>query len=184
MTVVLVALGFVLLLGLGVAYELLRWGRVSSSEVDVSVFDQELSGPESYEPMSRLFAERDFDYVERNTSLGWVWSGKIRRTRYRVLSLYMTDLRCEFMKTCSICRLLAPMSPDPEFAFSLIRRLIQFHFTYFAVKWACWLGCYAYIRVDTAKMLDTLREIAGQAQGSLRAFESARFSGHLKAGSP
>src|SRR5690606_15649595 len=58
---------------------------------------------------------------------------KLASNRRRVVLAYLRELRHEFMRAFSICRLLAPVSPDPNFIATVTRACVSFHVAYFAM---------------------------------------------------
>src|SRR5579884_1899439 len=115
MTTLLLLSGFVLALGAGLAGALrkLLYPRPESFPPDFDVQLLRRSAAESYQPMSRLFAEEDFVFLSR---LQPRLLSRLRQQRRRVMRAYLRELRAEFERIYAFCRALALNSSDPNFA--------------------------------------------------------------------
>lgn len=122
MTVLLVVLALIVVAALVLAVELLRPEPVS--EQGLADLNQALTPGRDYEQMVRLFEDRDYRPAE---SLQSVDHGPLMRE-------YLKKLRGDFITALSVCRLLAPISHQPDPAPRLLRRWLSFH-RLFAVIW-------------------------------------------------
>ena len=122
MTVVLVLLSIVLLIGVAIAWELLRLRGAAPAELDPDAIQKDLSKLHIYEPMRRLLSDADFDFVASQENLSPRWNRRFRARRRGVIALYLRDIRKDFNRIWSVCRLLAPMNPDPNFSTTLLRQ--------------------------------------------------------------
>ena len=123
MTVVLVLLSIVLLIAVAIAWELLRLRGAAPAELDPDEIQKNLARLHVYEPMRRLLSDADFDFVARQGTLSPRWIRRFRTRRRRVIALYLKDIRRDFNRIWSVCRLLAPMNPDPDFSTKLLPRI-------------------------------------------------------------
>ena len=69
----------------------------------------EFSNLDAYAPMARLFARADFDSL-RNYPAQLI--RKLRRNRRHAMGLFLGQVRRDFYRAWSVCRLLAPISGD------------------------------------------------------------------------
>jgi len=110
-----VLLSFVLLIGVAIAWELLRLRGSAPAELDPDEIQKDLSGLHIYEPMRRLLSDADFNFVAGQETLRPRWNRRFRARRRSVIALYLRDIRSDFNRIWSVCRLLAPMNPEPQF---------------------------------------------------------------------
>lgn len=175
MTVVLVLLSIVLLVGIAIAWELLRLRGVEPAELDPDEIQKGLSKLHLYEPMKRLLSDADFDYVSRQRGLNPRCKRRFRARRRRVIALYLRDIRGDFNRIWSVCRLLAPMNPDPNFSTRLLRQLVVFYGYYMAIQACCLIGCYCYVSVNAGSLVSGLRGLGQLASETLRTADTLAF---------
>ena len=157
MIAVVLILGLVLVSGVAIGWELLRLGR-SIPEIDLQATAVCIR-EESYRPIGRLFASEDLALVEHRPDL----KDKLLKSRRAVMRLYLTQLRQDFARIWTVCRLLTPVSDDPNFAYSLVRQTVLFH-SLFALAYArCAWGFRAPVEVDISSLVDSFRELNQQA---------------------
>jgi hypothetical protein len=128
MTLLLALLVLIVVAALVLAVELLRPEPVS--EQGLAELNQALSSGRDYEPMMRLFAERDFRTVAEMPR----GAKRLARQRGRVMRLYLKGLRGDFLKAWALCRLLAPISQEADPVLKLFRNWLSFH-GLFALVW-------------------------------------------------
>lgn len=128
MTILLVVLVLIVVAALVLAVELLRPEPVS--EQGLAELNQALSSGRDYEPMMRLFEERDFRTIEHLPS----GSKRLSQKRGHVMRLYLKRLRADFLTAWAVCRLLAPISQEPDPVLTLFRYWLSFH-GLFAMVW-------------------------------------------------
>ena len=136
MTVVFVILFAIVLMGAGLALELLRMNRAAPRFLDGETIQSYLSRPVSYEAMARLFSKDDAQFIGAHPGALRRWTTQ----RRQVMRLYLKQLRGDFQFSWSICRLLTPVSQDPDFGTMLIKQWIQFHVLYGTLTVRCVLG--------------------------------------------
>jgi hypothetical protein len=175
MTVVLVLLSIVLLIAVAIAWELLRLRRVEPAELDPDEIQRDLSKLYLYEPMRRLLSDADFDFVARQKGLSPRWNRRFRVRRRGVIALYLRDIRRDFNRIWSVCRLLAPMNPDPNFSTRLLRQLVVFYGYYFVVQVCCVIGCYCYVPLNVGPLVSGLRGLGRLASETLRTTDTLAF---------
>lgn len=132
MTFIILILLFTLVFGVLLAAELLR-----SREADgTKPFGEVSTNPVSLEPIERLIQNDDAEMVAGNPRL----SRRLDANRRRVMRTYLNELRSEFLRAFEICRLLAPVSPDPDIVSRLVRSYATFHIAYSIVWFRCMTG--------------------------------------------
>jgi hypothetical protein len=136
MTVVFIILFAIVLMGAGLARELLSMNRAAPSFLDGETIQDYLSRPVNYQAMGRLFSEEDCRFVGGHAGAMRRWTSQ----RRRAMRLYLKQLRADFQFSWSICRLLTPVSQDPDFATMLVKQWIQFHILYGVLNARCALG--------------------------------------------
>ena len=57
---------------------------------------------------------------------------RFRRRRRTATVAYLKDIRADFSRIWTVCRLLTPLNPDPNFSIVLLRQWVVFH-GYYAV---------------------------------------------------
>ena len=143
-------LGFLIIGATYIALELARpLGEVS--ELDLEELRADYGRPDPYAPMQRLLNDVDALYLHRQRTSASL-QRKLRRKRRRALNLYAHRLRADFSRTCSLCRLLAPIAEDQNFAIRLIRSAILFHCTFLVVNLVLKLGADKLIRVKLSHL--------------------------------
>ena len=152
------------------AVDLLRPGFRSFFRASAPASDDKGSGgATSYGPVGRLLAEGDFSYLADEEDL----AARLLETRSAAMRLYLKRLRRDYVEVWRICKLLAPISPDPAFASTLSKQYWSFHCAYFAVLVQCLLPSMGRRSTAADALVQTLSEIRDQAQGLLAASESA-----------
>jgi hypothetical protein len=136
MTFIILILLFTLGFGLLLAAELLRAGSA----------DKRLtlgSGSDSlapFGPLERLILEEDAVLPQENAKP----TRRLDSRQRRVLRAYLGELRSEFVRAFGVCRLLAPVSRDPDFLSNLLRSYVAFHFSYYSM----WVSCLTGVRLS------------------------------------
>ena len=113
-----------------------------------------------YEPIVRLFADEDLDYLSAHSDL----LTRLEASRSATMRLYLVELRREFLEIWQTCRLLAPISPDPSFLSRLSRQYWSFHWTYANAYAGCLFPALARqtLAVRLVSALSQMRAEAGQ----------------------
>lgn len=133
-------------------------------DVDNGVLSPGRFSPETYRPMSRLFAGEDFTFLAGSAPQ---MVPRLRRCRRRVLRLYLRELRADFARVYAICRMLAPTSSDPHFATRITQQALSFYGLLLIVEMRCALGWFLPVRVDTAELVNAFDVLRQAAQASL-----------------
>jgi hypothetical protein len=175
MTVVLVLLSVVLLIGIAIAWELLRLRDAAPAELDPDEIQKDLARLHVYEPVRRLLSDADFDFVASQGTLSPRWVRRFRTRRRSVIALYLKEIRNDFNRIWLVCRLLAPMNPDPNFSTRLLRQLVVFYGYYFSIQVCCMNGCYCYIPVKVGSLLSRLRGLGQLASETLSTSDTLAF---------
>jgi hypothetical protein len=181
MVTLLLLLSFVLAIGLGAAITLRRLHRVGSEanspRLDALVLSPTRSALETYQPMSRLFAEEDFHFLARSRP---DLVKRLRRQRQQVLRLYLKELRADFERVYAFCRRLAPKSENPNFAALITQQALSFYGLFLVLQVRCTLGWFLHVRVDTTDLVSSFDRLRQAAQATL----SAMAPQAVMAGSP
>ncbi len=158
MTFIVLVLLFTFGFGILLAAELLR-SRRGEEDAPYSDFG---ARPLSFAPLGRLMDQRDIALVKDNPDL----TRKFASNRRRVVLAYLRELRHEFMRAFSICRLLAPVSPDPNFIATAARACASFHVAYFMLYVSCATGL-SINAERLAKLVHPLDEMRSRASALL-----------------
>lgn len=153
----------ILVVGIALAVELLKMARTAASPADPTSLHRAIERLGEYRPMQRLFSEADLRKVEGFPEL----EADLRQHRRRAMRLYLGSLRRDFMTVWSACRLLAPVSDDPNFVMNLVRNLAQFHFLVAALRLRCAVGHWSAVDADLSRLTDALSGMRDQAAGLL-----------------
>ncbi len=129
----LAILALVVVAALVLALELLRPQATATD--DLSGLSQSLAEGRDFEPMLRLFEDRDFETVADLPG----GRKKLTRVRGQIARMYLRELRGDFLRAWAICRLLAPISEDADPVIKLFRQWLSFH-QLFALVWVRSLG--------------------------------------------
>ena len=151
MTVLLAVLALIVVAALVLAVELLRPEPVS--EQGLADLNQALTPGRDYEQMVRLFEDRDYRPAEKPLEAG---QGPLMRE-------YLKKLRGDFITAWAVCRLLAPISQEPDPAPKLFRRWLSFH-RLFAVIWVkTYAGRSSQAVVQVQALLGAFRDLRQRA---------------------
>lgn len=169
-SVLLIFLALVLGIGFLMAAELLRLSHSVPQCLDPDMLKKELSTTDKYQPLTRLFSRADFKFLAARNDFLPERHRQLYRSRRRVMSLYLGEMRHDFHRTWSLCRLLAPFSKDPEFGTNLVRQLVVFYGLYISVRLRLLVGSYGYAGADIEQLVNVLR---GMRLGAQEAFQTA-----------
>jgi len=86
-----------------------------------------LSPPEVYRPIGRLFAPEDAAFVSDLTGHSGPLKNRLRRTRGRIMRLYLRQIRSDFSTLLRLARVIAPYNANPDFAVLLARQCCVFY---------------------------------------------------------
>ena len=168
MTIVLVLLTLILVIGLAVGWELLRVRRAAEGDLDPEQLLAKLSSLHVYDPMRRLLSDDDFVFVHNQEVLSQSEKRRFRRRRRKVTAAYLRDLRGDFNRIWTVCRLLTPLNPDPNFSTDLLRQWVVFHGYYTVAQSCCWIGCLCWLPLDFSGLTRNLKQLGTMASDTLR----------------
>ena len=143
MTFIVLVLLFTLGFGLVLAAELLRSRSGEPGDPSLVIDSDHVV---SFEPLERLVDNERAALVDSNPEL----AQKYGASRRRVLRAYLKALRTEYLRAFEICRLLAPVSQDPNFVSTLMRSYALFHVAYCGM----WIRCTTGVAINPARILD------------------------------
>ncbi len=165
MVTFLAFIGFTTILGLLVGAILWRrWSSGGGRDVTITARQLgilDLSAAEAYGPVSRLFAERDFQLVAGQAGSRRKMVRRLRRARWQVLRSYLGELRADFRQALGIGRVLAVQSEDPGFAAFVGGQAIRFYVQLSLVGIYCLLRRPSHVQREVAGLasaLDRLRQ--------------------------
>ncbi len=143
MTFIVLILLFTLGFGIVLAAELLRsrGGDPHQSSLAIGT-DRAVS----FEPLERLVDKERSALLDSNPEL----ARKYGANRRKVLRAYLHELRSEYMRAFEVCRLLAPVSQDPNFVTTLMRSYVLFHLSYCGL----WIRCNTGVAINPGRILD------------------------------
>jgi hypothetical protein len=168
MTFTLIILTVTFLAAVWIAVDLLRPGAARSLQTHAGgEGNPQVSG--SYDPVSRLLDKEDFAAVAEHADL----ADRLRNSRDATMRLYLRQIRGEFLQVWDVCRLLAPISPDPAFASRLTRQYWSFHVAYVSVYAQCLLPAMMPASSAADRLVSALSDLREQARDLLAASDSA-----------
>lgn len=171
MTMPLLLLAFVAVAGAGLAVSLWRLfnpRQAGSMPAGLGEILAATRSPlETYQPLSRLFAEEDFTFLAAERGAPPGAAKLLRRSRCTVLRLYLRQMRAEFRQLHLLCRVLAPQAADPDFATRVARQALAFHGLMLVLEVRCALGWVLPVRVDAGKLVAALDQLRQAARASL-----------------
>ena len=131
MIVVIGLLGLLVLMALALGWMTLRFGRQAPAFLEGNL-DAEFADP--HPPVTRAFSRRDLDFLMLRDCATPQKIRRFRKTRRRVMNLFLSDIRRDFYRAWSVCRQLAPVSDDPDFGVNLFKQFLTFHRLYFRAR--------------------------------------------------
>ena len=112
-----------------------------------------------YRPMTRLFTSRDVAFLRDQAGFRPAMSRRLRLERRRVLSLYLQEVRSDFMGLEKACRSLARRSHNWELVSLIYRQRVVFYALLLALRVRCQLETVMFVPVDTGGLLATLTHL-------------------------
>ena len=173
MTIALLLL--ILCVGLLLAIELVHLGRATPGLPEPAQLEMEIERARKYEPMRRLFARREFDFVSANANNGPAIEQRLKKNRRRVMALYLKEIRHDFHRAWSTCRLLAPFSTDPEFGSMLAKQLGIFYTLYLTLQFRLLVGSYSYAGADIENLVTAVKSLQINAQQIVQGIRTEAF---------
>ena len=125
-----------------------------------------------YQVLRRLFDKDDHALVRAHLDvLGHAAVQQLTKNRRHVLRMYLRELRGDFSRFWSLCRLLAPYSPDPQFATMLFGQFFLFHSS-LVVLWArTYTGSIGFESAQFNTLIDAVQNLRGAAQSVVEGAE-------------
>ena len=123
-----------------------------------------------YRPMTRLFTSRDLMFLRDQPGFRPAMQRRLRLERRRVLSLYLREVRSDFMALEKACRSMARRSHNWEAASLIFRQRLVLHGLLLALRVRCQLESVMFVPVDTGGLLATLTHL----ERDLRVFADNR----------
>ena len=125
-----------------------------------------------YQVLCRLFDPDDKSLVQANLDvLGHGAVQHLGKTRRQIMRMYLRELRGDFSRFWSLCRLLAPYSPDPQFATMLFGQFFLFHGS-LVLLWArTYTGSMSFESAQFGALIDAVQKLRGAAQSAVEGAE-------------
>ena len=167
----LILLCVVLVFGVVLAAELLRVHKADKH----AGYSPDLCAhrAEVYSPVSRLCTLDDLQGLTERPDL----FERMVASRRTALSLYLRELRRDFLQAWNVCRNLAPVSDDPELWNKLLRQYVQFHLGYGVVWLRCRVGFWETVDNDVRRLVDCLVTLRHGAAELLQTGEELGYEG-------
>jgi hypothetical protein len=165
-----------------VALIALGWSlwRLSADPKDTEVTVRDLTGTRpacrTYEPLSRLFSAGDSAFLRAQPGYSRAIERRLCRQRRQVLSLYLRQIRAEFTQVWNICRLLAPVSSNPDFGWLLMKQFAIFHGLYWTLQLRSMTGGLMPVHADPADLVAAFRQLELGARRALQTLEPAQVA--------
>lgn len=154
--------------------------RVSETSVlpNSKTLQAEAARLKRYQVLCRLFDPDDQALVETNLDvLGHGAVHQLSKSRRQIMRMYLWELRSDFSRFWSLCRLLAPYSPDPQFATMLFGQLFLFHGT-LVLLWArTYTGAISFESARFGALIDAVQKLRGAAQSAVEGAEQSAVEG-------
>ena len=81
---------------------------------------------------------------------------------------YLRDMRGDFKRIRTVCRLPAPWNPDPNFSTALLRQWVVFHGYYAVAQSSCRIGCFCWLPLDFSGLPRILKQSGMMASDTPR----------------
>ena len=158
MTAVLVFFALALLMALGLA-----WGLLGGSHAfqDPAYPDVE-PDPSRYQVLTKLVGREDTGLLADRKP-----GHRLRRARRKLARRYLREMRVDFLRVCSMCRLIAPCVEDPEFMANVVRELLQFHVLYMRVQVRIVVGAPVLGAAELERLVKALGQLQQTAYAAL-----------------
>ena len=125
--------------------------------------------PERYEPMIRLLAGDDLEFLRRHTSCAKI-AVRWERTQRRIFRLYLRDLAADFHELHAQCRALVAESPEQysELVGVLMRQQVTFWRAVASLECRLALSAIGIGRVDPRRLISAVEAMRLQVEHSVR----------------
>jgi hypothetical protein len=172
MTIVLLLLAVVSSVAVVLAIELTHLFGRAPRIADLPQLAVELSGPDRYRPVERLFDSADARFLRTRAGNAPELGKRLQRSRQRVMRSYLRVFRRDFHEAWSVGRILAPFSEDPNFGVTLVTQLLTFYRLYGSIEMRMLLHAYQPGSVEVGELLGALRQARRIALNTLTSVEN------------
>jgi hypothetical protein len=170
MTIVLILLALVSAIAVALGMELIRLFGQAPGAAELPQLAAELSGPDKYRPVERLFDEADARFLRSRMANSSELEKRLRRSRRQVMQSYLRVFRRDFEQAWNVGRFLAPFSDDPNFGVTLVAQLLTFYRLYVSLEMRMLLHGYQ-PGVEVSQLLSALRQVRRIALTTLTSVE-------------
>jgi hypothetical protein len=172
MTIVLLLLAVVGSVAVVLAIELTHLFARAPRIADLPQIALDLSAPDRYRPVERLFDSVDARFLRTRTDNSVELEKRLLRSRERVMRSYLRLFRRDFHQAWSVGRILAPFSEDPNFGVALMKQLLTFYHLYACIEMRMLLHAYRPGSADISELLAALRQARQIALNTLTSVEN------------
>lgn len=172
MTIVLLLLAVVGSVAVVLAIELTHLFGQAPRFADLPQLAVDLSAPDRYRPVERLFDNADASFLRAHKSDAPELEKRLRRSRERVMRSYLQVFRRDFQEAWNVGRILAPFSEDPNFGVTLMTQLLTFYRLYGCIEMRMLLHTYQPGRAEVGELLSALRQARQIALSTLTSVEN------------
>jgi hypothetical protein len=170
MTIVLILLAVVGSIAVLLAIELTHLFGRAPRVADLPQLAAELSAPDRYRPVERLFDSEDTRFLRTRAGNATELEKKLQCSRQRVMRSYLQVFRQDFQQAWNVGRILAPFSDDPNFGVTLMTQLVTFYRLYCAIEMRMLIN--AYRPTEVGELLGALRQARQIALHTLTSVEN------------
>jgi hypothetical protein len=170
MTIVFILLAIVGCVAVAMGTELVRLFGRAPRAAELPLLAAELSSPDKYRPVERLFDSADVRFLRTRTGNATDLEKRLQRSRRRVMRSYLRVFRQDFGQAWNVGRFLAPFSEDPNFGVTLVTQLVTFYRLYAWVEMRMLLQVYQ-PGVEVSELLNALRQARHIALTTLTSVE-------------
>ena len=157
MTIPIILFALVLVMAVGLALELLCLSRATPKLEEGSALANQAPDPKRFQVIGRLLRRDDGSAVR----------GRFAKARRKLLRRHLRSTKNDFLRTWSLCRLLAPYIQDPDFGDLIFRELFSFYGLYASL----WVRHLSHNRIsprlDALELLALMDRISDAAQSAL-----------------
>jgi hypothetical protein len=172
MTIVLLLLAVVGSVAVVLAIELTHLFGRAPRIADLPQLAVELSDPDRYRPVERLFDSADARFLRTRVGHSAVLEERLLRSRQRVMRSYLRVFRHDFHEAWGVGRILAPFSEDPNFGVTLMTQLLTFYRLYTCMEMRMLLHACQPGNVEVGELLSALRQARRIALTTLTSVEN------------
>ena len=172
----LVLFALVIVMGACLAWWLASRVKETSALPNSRTLEAEAARLERYRIMTRLFSHDDHDFIASSADVfAPIAQERLLKSRRRILRLYLSEVRGDFSRFWSLCRLLAPYAPDPDFGAMLLGQLVMFHIT-LSLVWLRTFGpSFSLEESQFSVLVDAVQELRSSAQLAVEGAERMAF---------